>query len=458
MSRKIDIELTSRRDDGSWTWRAPGAKQPRGTVDGALLPSGAAVGDVLKADADFELDGIFVISVQAPKETRPDTEDTARIEVIGSGRNAGVGVSVSMAPGSRRRRDEEQRGRFEGRTRPETPRRGAPRPRAEAEGGESRPERLRQRPDRERPRRQREAAPRSENGLPGAAPRGAGDKSDRERARLARAPRSREETPTERRDRRKLQVVSTHRNAALAGLRPEQLPVAEQLLRGGIPAVRRAIEEQNARARAEDRAEISPEPLLAMAEELLPSMTLAAWKDRAVTVRTAGREAPLREVRSVVAGASAVTLDDEARALLSALRESLDERVTALREAWISRITSALDEERVAEALRVSSRPPEPSARVPGALAMRLSSAAGAAMSPELAEEHWSDLLAAVVNSPVRRTVKPAGLPAEASEDLLLAARRAAGSVPELAKLLGLPIPPPPGPRRPAAAGAARRG
>jgi hypothetical protein len=45
----------------------------------------------------------------------------------------------------------------------------------------------------------------------------------------------------------------------------------------------------------------------------------------------------------------------------------------------------------------------------------------------------------------VRRTVKPAGIPAD--EVARQAARHAAGSVPALAKLLGLRIPPPP-PRR----------
>ena len=69
---------------------------------------------------------------------------------------------------------------------------------------------------------------------------------------------------------RRLVPSSTFRNAALATLRPEQLPVAEQLLRGGIPAVRHAIEEQNGRARAEGRPEVTPGPLLALAEELLP--------------------------------------------------------------------------------------------------------------------------------------------------------------------------------------------
>jgi hypothetical protein len=54
-----------------------------------------------------------------------------------------------------------------------------------------------------------------------------------------------------------------------------------------------------------------------------------------------------------------------------------------------------------------------------------------------------------VVDSPVRRTVKPAGLPARADEALLVEARKASGYVPELARLMGIPIPPPPGPRRP---------
>jgi hypothetical protein len=229
--------------------------------------------------------------------------------------------------------------------------------------------------------------------------------------------------------------------------------VAEQLLRGGIPAVRQAIAEQNDRARADGRAEVSPDPLLAMAEELLPAVSLAAWKDRATAVRSAGRDAPLREVRSVVAAASTVSLDDEGRELATALREALTTRITAMREAWVGKLTTALDEGRVADALRTSARPPEPSARVPAPLAVRLATGAGAAMTTETAPPEWSALLEAALASPVRRTVRPAGLPAGADEDLLGAARRAAGQIPELARLLGLPIPPPPGPRRPAAAG-----
>ena len=63
MSRRIDIELTSTRDDGSWTWRAAGAREPKGSVPGDLLPAGAPVGDVLKVEIEGYLDGVEVVAV-----------------------------------------------------------------------------------------------------------------------------------------------------------------------------------------------------------------------------------------------------------------------------------------------------------------------------------------------------------------------------------------------------------
>jgi hypothetical protein len=131
----------------------------------------------------------------------------------------------------------------------------------------------------------------------------------------------------------------------------------------------------------------------------------------------------------------------------------LQTRVTALRDGWLARIVTALDAGRVADALRVSARPPEPAARVPADMAVRLAEAASSAMSADLAQDEWKALLDAVIDSPVRRTVKPAGLPDPAGEELRSSVRRAAGQVPELARLLGLPIPPPPGPRRPSTSG-----
>jgi hypothetical protein len=448
MTRRIDIELTSSRDDGTWTWRAPGARQPRGSLEGTILPDGVKVGDILRADAEFDLDGIVVTSVLAPKDD-PRTEKVARIEIIGSGRDSAPGgVSVVLVPGGRRR-DEDGRG---DRPRRASAGRGAPQRRNGAAGaspGEGRDTSRPARPPREG-RPPREARPtRPDRAVPGERP----DRPERT-GRAASGSRSARPDRSERP--RRLQTVSTYRNAALAELRPEQLPVAEQLVRGGIPAVRNAIEEQNARARAEGRAEVSPDPLLTMAEELLPRMTLAGWKDRAVAARNAGKDAPLREVRSVVASASTVSLDDEGREMMTTLRDALQTRVTALRDGWLARIVTALDAGRVADALRVSARPPEPAARVPADMAVRLAEAASSAMSADVAQDEWKALLDAVIDSPVRRTVKPAGLPDPAGEELRSSVRRAAGQVPELARLLGLPIPPPPGPRRPSTSGARR--
>ncbi|MEL7208421.1 MAG: hypothetical protein AAGK32_09360, partial [Actinomycetota bacterium] len=85
MSRRIDVELTSDRGDGTWTWRAAGAKQPKGDLAADLLPDGAAVGDELRAEADFDVDGITIVSVAPPKQKKAGPET---LEILGSGQDA----------------------------------------------------------------------------------------------------------------------------------------------------------------------------------------------------------------------------------------------------------------------------------------------------------------------------------------------------------------------------------
>lgn len=421
----MEVELTARTGDTTWTWRAAGAKQPRGTVEAGLVPEGAAVGTILRADVETTLDGT-VITALAPTKTKGSDRargGAQRIEVTGSGRQ-GTDVNVVLASRTGRRRDGRRDDEDESRRDAD---RGGRRPRrGEASGRESRG----------RPRRDAAAA-------------GTEDRGGRRRG----------AAPTGSREPRRPAASTVYRNAALAELKPEELPVAEQLLRGGIPSVRQAIEDQNARARADGRPEVTAAPLLAMAERLLPVVNLATWKDRASVARNAGKDVALRELRSIVAASSTVALDDEGRKMADELRQVLDQRVTTLRANWTDRITGALDAGRVVDAVRASVRPPEPAARLSGELAVRLATAAGQAMSPDASPEQWLALLQVVIDSPVRRTVKPAGLPAGADEPLLAEARRAAGYVPELARLLGIPIPPPPGPRRtvPARSGPQRR-
>ena len=424
MAHRIEIELTSRTDETTWTWRAVGAKQPRGTVDASLVPDGTGAGAVLRAEVESTLDGTTVVALLPPKgKAAPRKIET--IEVVGTP-TSGPDVNVVLTSKSKgRRRDERTGGGRDERT-------GGGR-----DGGRG--------PSDRRPRADSaERGPRRDGG--GRTGSGDGPSSDKRRERPAR-PGGHE--GGHRDGPRRPAQSTTYRNAALATLKPEQLPVAEQLLRGGIPAVRQAIEEQNARARAESRTEVTPGPLLTLAEQLLPIVNLAAWKDRASTARTEGKDVPLRELRSIVASASTVTLDEEGREFSTALRAALDVRVTALRDGWVERITIALDEGRVADGLRVSNRPPEPATRLSAELAVRLADSAGHAMSSDSTPADWLAVLEVVIDSPVRRNVKPAGIPTGADEALLVAANKASGYVPQLAKLLGLPIPPPPGPRRP---------
>jgi len=234
----------------------------------------------------------------------------------------------------------------------------------------------------------------------------------------------------------------------LAALAPEQRPVAEQVLRGGIAAVRQAVEVQNAERRKQGEAAIKADALVAMAEDLLSQLKAAEWRDRAEAAVKVIDEVALRDLRSLVAGADAAARDDETRLLASTLRQALETRLADLRARWEHDITSALDEGRVVEALRLAGRPPDPASRFPGELAVRLGAAAGAAMAPDTAPDRWSALLTAVAESPVRRSVKPAGLPELAGEALLHSARQACGRIPALAPLLGIDMPPPPGPPR----------
>ncbi len=115
MAHRIEVELTSQTGDSAWTWRAAGAKQPRGTVEASLVPEGSGVGTVLRAEVETTLDGTTVTALLPPKG-KGDVRRVDRIEVLGTTQR-GPDVNVVLAPKSKRRRDD-RGGR--------TPRRGPP--------------------------------------------------------------------------------------------------------------------------------------------------------------------------------------------------------------------------------------------------------------------------------------------------------------------------------------------
>ena len=429
MTRRIDVELTSARDDGTWTWRAAGAKQPKGVLDAALLFEGAKVGDVIRAEAEFEIDGITITSILPPREKK--RSEPERIEVRGQERAQGLVTSSLVSRGDRPRTRDRDRPRPEG----GRPSRSARAERPDRGDRAEQPERRGERAGRPRSERPERPAGERRESAPVGRPAGRGPRPER--------------TDRETRSRpRRFSPPSVHRAAVVATLPPEQRPIAEQVLRGGIPAVRQAVEQQNAALRAAGQPEVRAEPLIALAEELLPRLRAADWRDRAEAAVKETDEIGLRDLRSVVAGADAGARDDETRLLASTLREALDRRVAQQRTEWLEEIGRHLDGDRVLQALRVSARAPDPTSRFPSDMAVRLAEAAGQAMTPEVEPAQWAALLEAVVSSPVRRTVKPAGLPRQPGEELLQAARHEAGRIPALASLLGISMPPPPGPPR----------
>ncbi|MBV8982454.1 MAG: hypothetical protein JO086_16245 [Acidimicrobiia bacterium] len=418
MAVRLEIELTSARDDGTWTWRAAGARQPKGVLEAGVLPQGVKVGDIVRVEAEQNIDGINITTVLPSKAKSREPE---RLEMIA--KPEGPLVSASLTGRDR----DERRGRSEGRRPPR---------------GERAPRR-----DRDRDRAARPAG------------RDAGGPARREGGGRPAAPA--QERPARPRPKR-LHAGRTHRDALIATLPPEHVPVAEQLLKGGIPAVRQAVQTQNEQAKGSGSPEISAEPLVTLAEELLPRLRAAEWRDRAEAAVTQADEVSLRDLRAVVAGADTVARDTESRDLAAKLRDALERRSATERQAWADEVSSALDDGRIVRALRISGRPPEAGARFPSELVDRLSEAAGAAMAPDAAPDRWAAVLDAVAGSPVRTSVKPAGLPPEPGDDLLKTARQAATRVPALAALLGIepkapaarspkpprrPPPPPPPPQ-----------
>ena len=129
--------------------------------------------------------------------------------------------------------------------------------------------------------------------------------------------------------------------------------------------MRQAVDKQNEQARAEGLPVVRAEPLLALAEQLLPRLRTAEWLDRATAALVDVDELDLRDLRSVVVAADTGARDDEGRALAGQLREALSRRVDEEQSSWLNELATTLSDGRVVRALRLSSRPPRPVRRCP---------------------------------------------------------------------------------------------
>ena len=451
MSRRIEIEITSLNGDVA-TWRAAGAKLPKGVLNSSLVPGGPVVGNVYRADVEQYMEGIEILSVMAPKTASPVDPRNERLELIPTVKS-GPDVVVTYAPkgrgGSRREGTDSRReggpsrreggpGRREsgpGRRESGPARRESGPPKSE--GSEvreapTRPERTKRPP---RNPVDRDAATSTPGERPARGPR------PERPARGARPPRpERPAGPVQ------PPMTTTHRNALLATLSPEQLPVAEQLLRGGMPSVRAAVAEQNKNAATQGRPTIDATTIERIADELLGKTNLALWKDRAAGAIGAGRELRLRDLRAVVTSAKTVSLDEEARTQLKELQVSLTARLEHLRTQWNAKLETAIETKNVKEALALVARPPDMSTRVSADMAAKVVAITSEALSADADPTLWKEIVALTIDTSIRRNVKPQGIPND--ETCKADAIHNAGAIPEFAKLLGMRVPPPPPPTR----------
>ena len=404
MSRRLDIELTSNRQDGTWTWRAAGAKSPKGVVNGSLLSADAKTGDVLKVEADFDIDGISVLSVV---QMREKGQRGNLLEMLASEKTfTPVTQKLADKPKSDRKGGRDAKGKRDGDSRPARPPRDPNAPRRPAstrhDGTTGRPA---------RPSRPHFTAPPE---MP--------------------------KRPTAKR----LKPKHVHRTEVLETLPVEQRGVAERALEGGIKAVRDAVKIQNDQLRKDGKPEVPSDGLISMAQNLLPKLRVADWLDKAEAAKSDLATLDLRDLRSVVVASEdpMVMRDETTRALAAELKTALKERQDSAQTLWLSDITDALKVGRTVRALKMTSEPPKAGQPFPSELGAKLAQAATAGLTTETAPDRWIALLEALAFSPIRGQVKLTTLPQQPSEALLATVKRLSSLLPQIASLFGIEVSP----------------
>jgi hypothetical protein len=398
MSRRIDIELTSALADGSWTWRAAGARKPNGQMDGSLLPPGSAVGDILKVEVEQMLDGIEIQSIVPGREK---AEDPNVLELLPSEKPFEAVIETRAKRDRSERRDDRGRrdNKRDGGRRRDSKRDGA---RDSRDGdGKGRSDQRRQRPHFEAP------------------------------PELPQRPKP-----------KRLRPGKARRNAVLADLPEEQRPIAEMALQG-MSAVRARVKEENTKLVAAGQPTMPEASVVKMAEDMLPKLRVAEWLDRAEAAQRQMEHLDLRDLRSVVAAGDdpIVARDDSTREVADDLRKALVRKQDEELVLWFGDIDAAIGVGRVIRALRLSSQPPKAGVMFPPDLARRLGEAATAALSPDDPADRWIAVLEAGAFSPVRTLLAPTTAPSVITDDLKATALRLGPALPQIAALLGVEIP-----------------
>ena len=403
MSRRLEIELTSVRDDGTWTWRAAGAKVPKGVMQSSLLPTSSKVGDVLKIEADFDIDGITVLTVLTQRDKSQKATFLALIDD-----KPFEAVTERLAKKSKR--DDKPRRENRG-PRTDRPRDGE----RDSKNGAERPTR---KPNASRPPR----APRPDR------------KNDQPAVpQLPIRPAA-----------KRLKPGRKHRSAVLASLPAEQRSVAERALVGGLRAVREAIKTQNVQLKAEGKPEIKADGLTSMAQDILPKLRVAEWLDKAEAAKKDLAQVDLKDLRAVVVGSDdpMVVRDETTRELATELKQALKQRQELEMTQWLDDIKASLSASRVLRAIKLSGEPPKAGVLFPIELAQQLAKATNESLDLEGTSDRWIAVLEALAFSPIRSLVKPLGAPSATTDELRKTVKRLAPLIPQIASLFAIEVAP----------------
>ncbi|MFZ9707200.1 MAG: hypothetical protein ACO3CG_05090 [Ilumatobacteraceae bacterium] len=392
MTRRMDIEVTSTRPDGSFTWRQAGAKAPRGTGTAGLLPDGSKIGDVLRAEIEIDMDGPVVLSI-APVVKRE--RNVTLLAVTGSGAEFKPVTEISTNKRSKPPRDKSARGKGGKGGRGDRRERGGV-----AGEGASR-------------------GPRREFTPPPPA--------------LAKRPRA-----------ARLRPGNTHRTAVLEALKPEERVLAEKALEGGIGAVRQAVKAQNDRLKKDGKPEINANALVDLVVEMLPRLRVAEWRDSVEAVEKIIDTVDLRDLRAIVAKSNDPTLlkDASLNEKREALRAALDRRQAAELQNWADDLRAAVDVGRIVAALKIAGQPPKAGTRPPDDLRPRLIALTLEQLSPLATGERWAIVLEALAFAPIHNEVVPTALPAKVTPELTATVQRLAPAIPRIAALFGVAVDP----------------
>ena len=377
---KIDVEITSQREDGDWTWRAVGAREPKGTVDASLLPTNSIVGSKFLVETEYFLDGIVVTKVFDKKQS---SEKTETLEILGSGKQTDL-VTTQLAKSKKSKRPSKE------------------------SFSNSRTN------NREKKRGSRE--------------------NDKPSAKTTRKPRKQNknvsDTPFPKSKR--LKAKRHHRNEALKNLPNETKRIAEILLQKGLPGLRESIDVQNKTAKKAGEPEIPEDILLNLAEQIYPNLRTAEWLDRADGALRGMETIDLRDIRSVIVASDNVQKNNEVKSLAEKLKEGFNKRVETDQQNWLKEVISTLKEGRVVRALRLSSRPPKAGFPLPEDLLNSLTEATNAALAADVTQSRWGTIAEAAAFSPIHDRVVPEGVPENPSEELTKIIRRISSKAPSI--------------------------